>query len=572
MYISKSTNGLRDRMVPRSLESGAKLPSRSADRYLVRQDDKGQWSHIESREVPNLVQNGVELAIWEDAPTAAHSKNGRIEARELTRIKGGADTLLGDLTDLASQLDRPVLGHEIVLQRPNSEAAQSYNDIVSEVGNAGYDAQHYTVRIDADFSSRTITGHTTMRAEAEQDLDSFSLDFMPFPSVTVEVNGEKAGIRQNKNELEIVPKAPIAKGAEFEVDVLYEGAPHEVKEEYIHNLPFGMRFVDGALSTISEPRAARGWFPSNDHPSDKAHFDVEVIVPEGYQANASGRLEHSEPVAGGTKRKFSFKPRDPMATYLLGLNAFKEDEYEVWQQESPSGVLIENSIPKDSKPMARDILNKSPEMVEFLEDFLGDYPFEILGNHTFRDLFGGAFEAQTRNVYTHPVMEMPYPKDTRRSLHFPTEVLAHETAHQWFGDSVSINRWRDIWVKEAFATYFGAAYAAHDLGKDLDAHMNERYEFSRSKVTDYVPGEPNAQKMYSGDAYNLMAGSVHALRKTVGEENFKEVVKTFLTEYNGESAEVTDFVATAESVTGQDLKEFFNTWVFAARLPGKLPR
>ncbi len=102
--------------------------------------------------------------------------------------------------------------------------------------------------------------------------------------------------------------------------------------------------------------------------------------------------------------------------------------------------------------------------------------------------------------------------------------------------------------------------------------MDERYEFSRSKVRDYIPGEPNAQKMYSGDAYNLMAGSVHALRKTVGEENFKEVVKTFLTDYNGESAEVTDFVATAEEVSGQDLKEFFNKWVFAAQMPSKLPK
>ena len=169
------------------------------------------------------------------------------------------------------------------------------------------------------------------------------------------------------------------------------------------------------------------------------------------------------------------------------------------------------------------------------------------------------------------MMELEPSSDTRRSIHWPTEVLAHETAHQWFGDAVSINRWRDIWLKESFATYLGAAYAAHDFGVDLDEHMSERYAFSRSRVSDYVPGEPNARKMYSGDAYNLMAGSVHALRKEVGEVDFKKVLKNFLGDYNGKSAEVTDFVASCEETTGRDMKEFFNKWVFTANLPKRLP-
>lgn len=556
-------------MVPRSTQDGAKIPSKTGDRYIVKRS-KEEWSHIKTSQLPDLIKDGVELAIWEDSATQRHGKNGQIEGREITRIKGGAEVLLSDLDELAPQLDQPQLGHEIAFRPPNPQASESYNDIVSEVGNGGYDAKHYTLRIDPDFDNKTILGHTTMHAEAEQDLESFSMDFMPFPSVMVEVNGEAAKIRQVKNEMEILPKNPIKEGEKFSVDVLYEGVPHEVKEAYIGNLPFGMRFVDGALSTISEPRAARGWYPSNDHPSDKATFDIEVSVPRGYEANASGLLSSSKPIEGGNKTQYTFEPRDKMATYLVGLNAYKSEDYEVWKQESSSGVPIENSIPADSKPMARDVLNKSPEMVDFLESFLGDYPFEVLGNHTFRKLFGGAFEAQTRNVYTHPIMELPYPRDTRRSLHFPTEVLAHETAHQWFGDAVSINRWRDIWVKEAFATYFGAAYAAHDLGKDLDEHMAERYEFSRQRVSDYIPGEPNAKKMYSGDAYNLMAGSVHALRKEVGEENFKTVVKTFLSEYNGESAEVTDFVATCEETTGKDMKNFFNKWVYSDKLPTRI--
>jgi aminopeptidase N len=571
MNIKKSIGPtIRDRMVPRTTHNGAKLPSKSGDRYVVKRH-QGKWSHIQASDLPKLVKNGAELAIWEDKPEKRHGKDGGIQDRELTRIKAGAEALLGDLDELGPQLDKQELGHSIEFRPSHPEASQSYNDIIKQIGNGGYDAQHYSVRIHPNFENETILGHTTMKARAGQNLDSFSLDFMPYPMVMVEVNGEAAKTLHKENELQIFPKKPIGQGEEFSVDVLYEGEPHEVKERYISNLPFGMRFVDGALSTISEPRATRGWLPCNDHPSDKATFDIEVTVPEGYEANASGMLASSRSVSNGQETELRFEPRDPMATYLVGLNAFKKDDYEVWNQESTSGVPIENSIPADSKPMARDTLNKSPEMVDFLESFLGDYPFEILGNHTFRKLFGGAFEAQTRNVYTHRMMELERPADTRRSLHWPTEVLAHETAHQWFGDAVSINRWRDIWVKEAFATYFGAAFAAHDFGVDLDEHMEERYEFSRNRVSGYVPGEPNAEKMYSGDAYNLMAGSVHALRKEVGEENFKKVLTTFLTDYNGKSAEVTDFVATAEETTGRDMKEFFNKWVYSDHLPKRLP-
>ena len=126
-------------------------------------------------------------------------------------------------------------------------------------------------------------------------------------------------------------------------------------------------------------------------------------------------------------------------------------------------------------------------------------------------------------------------------------------------------------MKEAFATYFGAAYAAHDFGVDLDQHMSTRYERARNRVSGYIPGDPETQKMYSGDAYNLMAGGVHALRKELGDGDFKKVLKTFLTDYAGDSAEITDFVATCEETTGKDLKAFFNKWVYAEHLPKRLP-
>lgn len=568
MNISRA---IKDRMIPRGEGTGAKLSSRAADRYLVAKKDD-DWKHVQTKELSSLVEDGVELAIWEDRAGGRHGKDGKIQGHEVFRIKAGAEALLSDLDDISGTLDAPRLPREIDLHsEASTDALKSYNDIIQEVGNGGYDAKHYQVRLDTDFENETILGHTTMTAQATQDLDSFSLDFLPFPQVFVEVNGKEAKIKHEENELKIFPKDPLKEGEEFEVDVLYDGEPHEVRESFVFDLPFGMRFVEGAICTISEPRSTRGWFPCNDHPSDKATFGFEITVPQGYEANASGPLESERPVANGNKRELTFNPREPMAPYVVAMNAFKSDQFEVWHQESESGVPIENSVPIDSKPSAKEVLNKTPDALKFLESFLGDYPFEVLGNHNFKKLFGGAFEAQTRNVYTQRLMESERVDLDGPVIHFPTEVLAHETAHQWFGDSVSLKRWRDIWMKEAFATYFGAAYAAHDYGVDFDEHMKVRYARARQRVSGYVPGDPNAKKMYSGDAYNLMAGGVHALRKEIGEQDFRTVLKTFLTDYAGDAAEITDFVAHCEEATGRDLKEFFNKWVFAAHLPKRLP-
>lgn len=557
-------------MIPRGQGEGAKLPSLAGDRYVVKREKK-RWQHIQTAELPQLVKDGVELAVWEDRPTKIREKDGKIQHRELSRISKNAKALL-DPESMTAVLDAPTLPKRLNLKdSAKQQPLKSYNDIIGEVGNGGYDVAHYEVRLDADFESKSILGLTTVKAKATQDLESLSLDFMPFPHVIVEVNGEAARFKQENNELQVVPEKPIERGQDFSVDVLYEGAPHEVRESFIGDLPFGMRFVDGALSTISEPRSTRGWFPCNDHPADKATFDFEIAVPKGYEANAGGLLAEEKVIENGAKRQLTFRPRDPMAPYVVPLNAFKSEDYDIWSQASGNGVPIENSLPKDSKPIAREVLNKTPQVVDFLESYLGDYPFEVLGNHNFRGLFGGAFEAQTRNVYTQSLMEIESVNPGGSMIHPPTEVLAHEITHQWFGDSVSINRWKDIWMKEAFATYFGAAYAAHEYGVDLDAHMNVRYERARARVSDYVPGDLNPQTMYSGDAYNLMAGGVHALRKELGEESFKTVVKTFLNDYAGKSVEITDFVTSCEELTGKNLKPFFNKWVYASRLPEKLP-
>lgn len=562
---------LKNRMVPRTEETGLKLPSRAADRYIVKRQDQ-QWVHTSVEELPKLIGDGVELAVWEDRTTANSGKDGSIQGREIFRINKGADSLLSEVDDLSDFLDAPELPKTLDLSKPvGRNPGDSYNDIIKEIGNGGYDAKHYTVRVAPDFEKETILGLSSMKAEATQDLDSFSLDFLPFPYLAVEVNGEAATYKHDKNELNVTPKKPIKDGEEFDVDVLYQGAPHEVKESFVFDLPFGMRFVEGALVTISEPRSTRGWFPCNDHPSDKATFDFELGVPLGYEAHASGLQQSEKHIEGGNARQLDFSPKDPMAPYVVALNAFKSEDFESWTQVSSRGVPIENSVPIDSNQSAKDTLNKTPQILDFLESFLGDYPFEVLGNHNFKKLFGGAFEAQTRNVYTQRTMESQRVDLEGPVIHFPTEVVAHETAHQWFGDSVSIGRWRDIWMKEAFATYFGAAYAAHDFGVDLDQHMSTRYERARNRVSGYIPGDPETQKMYSGDAYNLMAGGVHALRKELGDGDFKKVLKTFLTDYAGDSAEITDFVATCEETTGKDLKAFFNKWVYAEHLPKRLP-
>jgi aminopeptidase N len=197
-------------------------------------------------------------------------------------------------------------------------------------------------------------------------------------------------------------------------------------------------------------------------------------------------------------------------------------------------------------------------MLVYFSDVFGPYPFEVYGALVIDARFGAALETQTLSIFSIAMLD---PNQLRGS----EEVVAHELAHQWFGDSVSVGDWRDIWLNESFATYAQALWLEHMQGRGaLDERIRQMYSFvRRERNSMHPPGEPPADALFNAGVYSWGALCLHALRLEVGEEAFFEILKTYFERFKNGNARTDDFIAVAEEVSGKELSAFFDSWLYS---------
>ncbi|MGZ3142025.1 M1 family metallopeptidase [Lentzea chajnantorensis] len=424
-------------------------------------------------------------------------------------------------------------------------------------GNGGYDVSHYDIRLNYNPNGDQLSGTTTILAKATEDLTQFNLDFL-LKVKTLRVNNAPASFVQDGDELVVTPRGGLRKGQDVTVVVTYADVPSQVKD---HNgYTAWTKTPDGALA-IGEPEIARWWFPANDHPTDKATFDVNVAVPEGVEVISNGTfLGNTRQINGWTR--WNWRSTKPQATYLTFLTI---GQYELRQYAAPNGQPVFNAYSTrlgDSTDAARASVERTPEVIEFLSGNFGPYPFEAQGGVVTPDL-GYALEDQTRPTYDDAFF--------RRGAN--TYVVAHELGHQWFGDSVSVHHWRDIWLNEGFASYAEFLWSEH-VGEGT-AQENADFVYDSYPADDpfwqVLPGDPGADNVFHGAVYDRGALAVHALRVAVGDEKFFEVLKTWQAEKKYSDATIEEFIALAERVSGQQLDQLFQTWLFTKGKPAEAP-
>ena len=423
------------------------------------------------------------------------------------------------------------------------------------LGNGGYDIQHYTITLDVDPPTNTITGSTTITAIAKEYLDSFNLDFHDLTVDSVSVDDTAAEFYRDEDELTILPSSALDIDQKFSIAVTYHGSPQLFSS---HSFPARIGWShaeDGTINVMSEPDAASSWFPNNNHPRDKATYRFEITVPKPWVVAATGSLKETK--ENNDKTTFIWEMDQPMATYLASINI---DHYDLVTQTGPNGVTIRNYFPTDYSLRFRfDIL---PEAITFFEDLFGSYPFDeygvvIASASGLCATASEALEAQTMSVHC-PNTSMA-----------TEDVIVHELAHQWFGDSVSLNNWQDIWLKEGFATYSSWLW----VSKNDPAEMKRIAKEQRSSLfdnPDYSVAEPSKNNLYSDESYTGGALVLQALRQQVGDETFFKILQTYAERYRYNTAGTKDFISVAEEISNQDLKSFFDAWVFGKKVP-KLP-
>jgi aminopeptidase N len=422
------------------------------------------------------------------------------------------------------------------------------------LGNGGYEVQHYTIILDVDPRTNQVNGSATITANASEYLGSFNLDFHGLIVDSVTVNDAQAEFSHNEDEVTIKPAQILEADKPFTVVVRYHGSPEMIKIQAGY-FEMGWSHVEsGAINVWGEPDGAVTWFPSNNHPRDKATYRFEITVPNPWVVAASGTLKEAK--KNGNNATFFWDMDKPMATYLASINI---DQYELVTQSGPNGMTIRNYFPTDFPGSLRIGFNILPAAIDFFDDLFGPYPFDEYGVviaelEGFCEVTETALEVQSI------------------SLHCPTAimtsewVIVHELAHQWFGDSVSLENWKDIWLKEGIATYSEWLWDSKNDPATL-ARIAKTQEISFSDDRTVSVAEPARANIYTNESYAGGALVFHALRLQVGDETFFKILQSYTERYRYGNAGTDEFIAIAEEVSGEDLKPFFDAWLFSKTLP-----
>ncbi|MEU7059496.1 M1 family metallopeptidase [Streptomyces sp. NPDC046197] len=417
-------------------------------------------------------------------------------------------------------------------------------------GNGGYHVAHYDLTLGYDPRTGHLDGRAVLTARATQRLTRFDLDLDGLKVTAVTVDRIPAQYRREGQELVVTPRAALPAGREFRVAVTYNGTPEPVTD------PDGsddgwIPTSDGAF-VAGEPQGAMTWFPANGHPVDKSSYDFTITVPDGTTAVANGLYLGRRTADGRTT--FRWRQPEPMAAYLATATVGK---FQVQQYTTADGLKVYNAVDPREASAAAPVLKKLPSVLAWETKLFGPYPFRAAGaivDHAPK--VGYALETQTRPLY-----------DKAPDL----GILVHESAHQWFGDSVSLTRWKDIWLNEGFATYAEWLYSEQHGGDSAQETFDDLYARpSGDRLWAYPPGDPgNGKNIFGAPVYDRGAMALHELRTAVGDRVFFRILRAWATGHRHGHGTTERFAALAQKESGKNLTGLFHTWLFAQGKPGK---
>jgi aminopeptidase N len=420
-------------------------------------------------------------------------------------------------------------------------------------GNGGYDVRNYLVKVKYEPRTDVLAGDVTITARATENLSGFNLDLSGLTVRSVRVNDAQAPFERDRNELVLRPSQRLPAGSDFTVRVTYDGVPGAASPDLGEG---GFRRTGDGAYAIGEPKSASTWFPVNDHPLDKATYAFEITVPNGLSAVSNGVPRGSAKTGGWTTWRWS--ESSPMASYLATVVIGNYRVTTGNHAGKPVVTAVAGSLPAGGD--ADRAMARTTEIADFLATRFGPYPFDAYGGVVVDDeALGFALETQSRPVYASRFFR-PGGPDT-------TWVVAHELAHQWFGDSVSVHHWRDIWLNEGFASYAEWLWEEHARGRPVQASFEAEYKGTPDEVWSVAPADPGRANLFSRSVYRRGAMALHALRVTAGDDAFFRILRTWAAEKRNGNATTAEFITLAERVSGKPLRALFEAWLYATSKP-----
>lgn len=420
-------------------------------------------------------------------------------------------------------------------------------------GNGGYDVGHYTLDLAYDPATHHLGGTGRITATATQNLSRFDLDLSGMSVTRVAVNGVHATFSRAGQELRITPRTGLPRGQAFSVAVTYGGVPQTITgSPIVFGADYGWQYTPDGAFVGDEPNAANTWFPVNDHPIDKATYTFRITVPSDRQVLANGDLLSHRTQHGRTT--WVWDETSPMASYLATIDI---GNWTILQGSTPGGIpeTVGYDPALAGDVATADTFGLTGEVTDFWSKEFGPYAFTSTGAIVDNvPGVGFSLETQTRPLYGFA----PDPV-----------TLSHELSHQWFGDSVSVATWRDIWLNEGFATFAQRLWTEHTGGASTLAAFKKTYDGipATDPFWDQAIADPQRDTMFSAAVYYRGGMTLAALRHHIGDRAFFTLLDRWTTAHRYGNASTAQFVALANRVSGEDLTSFFQTWLYAKTKP-----
>ena len=444
-----------------------------------------------------------------------------------------------------------------------AEAAAAYDAAVStpredpyypEKGDPGVDALHYGLRLQWSARSRVLQGVARISFRAPVAEDRVRLDLGdPLTVRSVRLDGVAKEFSHPGKDL-VVETGPLAADSRHTLVVRYGGTPRPVA------LPTTRSDADrsgwtttqrGEVWTMQEPFGAFTWYPVNDHPSDKAFYDVRIVAPRGMVGVFNGRLVDRRVTKGRTVTRWHLA--SPAASYLTTIAI---GDYVRYRDRGPHGLPITYWLPRRDQ-RALPELRRTPELIRWLERHLGPYPFDRIGVVMVPG--PSAIETQTMVTMGRGLMSNRF---AFRS------VLVHEYSHQWYGDTVTPDSWPDLWLNESFAFYTELRWqVSRGWATMADVREFLTSRDGRLRAKDGPPGSYDPQRFAEDCVYLCGALMLDRLSTRLGPTLFAQVWREWPQTHRNASVDRNDYIAWLSAQTGQDLGPFITEWLTSPTTP-----
>lgn len=463
-------------------------------------------------------------------------------------------TLLLSVSSLFAQQEEPALTSIV-----EAEMKSAYNitNFTTNINTADYDILYHRLDFEADPAFHFIEGVITTTFVAKDDMPDITFDLssqLTVSSVTME--GDELIFEQNANdELIVTFPTTLIEDSQNTVVVTYSGQPP------LDSDGFNTGFHNGIpeIWTLSEPYGAKDWWPCKQDLNDKIdNIDVYITAPSQYTSVSNG-IEQAQTDNGNGTTTTHFQHNYPIPAYLIAIAITEYTVYEQTAGAEPNTFPIVNYIYPETADNSIAQLAVTPPIMDLYEELFETYPFHLEKYGHAQCSIGGGMEHTTVSFMGG----------------FGRELIAHELAHQWFGDKITCGSWQDIWLNEGFATYLSGLVVEHmDSDEFFPAWKGDRIEYITSLPDGsvYVPEADtlSVSRVFSSRlTYNKGAMVVHMLRYKLGDENFYQGIKNYLadTDFAYGYAKTPDLQAHLEAVSGMDLNEFFQDWVYGEGYP-----